>query len=216
MDPRFELLGDRQRVSDEVHGVLRQGILTGELEPGTRLSVPTLAARFGLSRSPVRDAVLRLVREGLAEEVPYRGAIVRRLRPEEIIPLYEVREVLEGLAARLAAERATEDVVRDLRAAVSEHAAALAAGDLAEHFDADMRFHRLIREATGNAELVAALSPVQDRIRLAMLTTTSLTAGPARALEDHERILEAIEAGDPRRAEALARAHIARLRRQLA
>jgi DNA-binding GntR family transcriptional regulator len=211
----FELLSDRQRVSDDVHRLLRRAIFTRELPPGARLSVPALATRFGLSRSPIREAVLRLVREGLADEVPYRGAVVRRVGAEEIAPLYELREVLEGLAARLAATRASPDALSELRSTVAEHAEVIAAGDVAAHFEVDMRFHRLVREAAGNDQLVGALEPVQDRIRIAMLTT-SLTAGPAQALRDHETILRAIEARDPEAAEAAARQHIRRLVAHLA
>jgi DNA-binding GntR family transcriptional regulator len=92
------------RIADTVDEKLCNAIFARTLQPGTRLSVPALAAELGVSRSPVREAVLRLTQERLAREEPRRGAVVAHIGPRELTALYEVREVLEGLAARLAVE----------------------------------------------------------------------------------------------------------------
>lgn len=204
----------RTRVADDVYGRLREMIFTGELAAGARLSVPALAEVLEVSRSPVRDAVLRLVQERLATEEPRRGAVVARVGLAELAAIYEIREVLEGLAARLAVENAGRKLVWALREAVDEHDAAVRRADLAASTEADMRFHRLIREAAGNPEVVRLLDDVQAQVRLAMRTTT-VTAGPRLAVDDHRAILTAIESGDGVAAEQAARAHIFRLRSAL-
>lgn len=199
------------RVADDVYERLREMILSGELEPGSRLSVPALAETLAVSRSPVRDAVLRLVQERLAHEEPRRGALVATVGAAELADIYEVRELLEGLAARLAVENAGRRLVRALQDTLGEHEEAARRSDLTATTAADMRFHSLIRDAAGNGEMIRVLEDIQSQVRLAMRTTT-VTAGPRQAIDDHRSILTAIEAGDPDAAERAARAHIFRLR----
>lgn len=203
------------RLGDTVYERIREEVLSGALPAGTRLSVPAIAARLDVSRSPVRDAVLRLTQEGLAREEPRRGAVVARITAADLVTLYEVREVLEGLAARLAVENAGRRLVDNLADVTRRHEAAVQASDLAGHFEADTTFHRLIREAGGNPEVCHMLDRIGGKVRLAM-RTTSVTAGPRQALRDHKAILAAIRKGDPVHAESVARAHISRLRTALA
>lgn len=205
---------DRRRVGDWAYNRLRVLILNHELTPGTRLSVPALAEQLSVSRSPVREAVLRLIREGLADEVPHRGAVVSHISRTDLAVLYEVREVLEGLAARLAAVAVTDEEVSELEENLQEHEAIVASGDLEAHMDADMRFHAVIREASGNPWLTTYLSQIQGQIRLAM-TSTSVTAGAEPALHDHQRIFAAVEGGQAAEAEEAGRMHIRRLREAL-
>ncbi|PSK95883.1 DNA-binding GntR family transcriptional regulator [Murinocardiopsis flavida] len=202
------------RIADAVYERLREEIFTGELAPGARLSVPALAVRLEVSRSPVRDAVLRLVQDRLASEEPRRGAVVARVGARELAAIYDVREVLEGLAARLAVENSGRRLVVALHDALAEHERAVRAGDVAAITAADMRFHALVRQASGNTEVVRLLDDVQTQVRLAM-RTTQVTAGPRQSVDDHRAILTAIESGDPAAAELAARAHIHRLRSAL-
>jgi DNA-binding GntR family transcriptional regulator len=210
----LEALPMRTRVADDVYSRLLEAILSHDLAPGARLSVPALASMLGVSRTPVREAVLRLIREGLAVEEPRRGAMLIGFAVEDLVHIYEVREVLEGQAARLAALRATDQECDDMRDAVKAHAEAVAANDVARHFDLDMRFHMLTRQATRNADLAAILDQIQTKIRVAMITTV-VSFGPAEALADHQRILAQIAARDPDGAEDAARRHIQRLRKLL-
>lgn len=203
------------RVVDTVYRRLREMIFSGKLPPGTRLSVPALAESLEVSRSPVRDAVLRLVQERLATGEPHRGAVVASVGATELEMIYEVREVLEGLAARLAVENAGRRLVRALRDTLAEHERAAGAADLAAAAEADVRFHQLIRQGSANPELVRLLDDIQVQVRLAMRTTVA-TAGPRQAIADHRAILAAIESADPAEAELAARAHVARLRGVLA
>jgi DNA-binding GntR family transcriptional regulator len=164
----------------------------------------------------VREAVQRLVQEGLAISVPHRGAMVAQLGGEDLQSLYEVREVLEGLAARRATERLDSMAKSALASLVEQHREALEREDLAGHVRLDMRFHLQIRELAGNQPLAEMLDRLQGQVRLAMHSLWGRYAAPQRALEDHEKILAAVLSSDPDAAEKAARAHIARVRTELA
>ncbi len=211
----FSALPQQPRVADSVHATLREAIMAGRLAPGSRLSVPLLAQQLNVSRSPVREAVQRLVQEGLADEEPHRGAGVARLDPVELVPLYEIREVLEGLSARLAAQHADEADLQALGAAHEVHAAALERGDAAHHVPLDMAFHAMLRAAAHHTELDRYLDQVQGKIAIAMLGGNPLVWS-RQAIVEHRAILDAVLARDPDAAEAAARAHICRVRGDLA
>lgn len=202
------------RIADAVYERIRDAIFTGALPPGARLSVPALADRLGVSRSPVREAVVRLIQDRLAVEEPRRGAVVARIELADLIRIYEVREVLEGLAVGLAARRDDPELADRLADVLHEHEHAVTSGDLAAHTELDMRFHSLIRHGCGNPEVARLLDDIQVQVRLAMLTTT-VTAGPQKALADHQAIYSAIRDRDPAQAERYARAHVSRLREAL-
>lgn len=206
---------ERIRVADWAYGRLRTAIHTGELKPGERLNVPGLAHALGLSRSPIREAVQRLVREGLAAEEPHRGAVVADIRWPQLGFIYEVREALEGLAARAAAERMSDQQLRELRAQLDYHRQVVESGDLDRHIDLDQDFHAQLRLSTENPWLIEYLDRLRSLVRLAMRSTI-VTGGPTEALKDHAQILQAVESRDPQLAEDAARAHIARLRAVLA
>nr|WP_052478404.1 GntR family transcriptional regulator [Kibdelosporangium sp. MJ126-NF4]CEL18120.1 Propionate catabolism operon transcriptional regulator of GntR family [predicted] [Kibdelosporangium sp. MJ126-NF4]CTQ90651.1 Propionate catabolism operon transcriptional regulator of GntR family [predicted] [Kibdelosporangium sp. MJ126-NF4] len=198
------------RVTDAVYESLRNAIFSGALPPGAKLSVPALAQRLAVSRSPVREAVLRLTRDRLAVEEPRRGVIVSRIEQDDLAELYAAREALEGVATRLAVVRARPGLVADLERVVRQHEQAVALDNVSEHTELDMTFHATIREASGNRHVLRMLEEIQAQVRLAMVTTT-VSAGPDKAVADHRRILDAIKTGDADLAETRAREHIARL-----
>ncbi|NEE00708.1 GntR family transcriptional regulator [Phytoactinopolyspora halotolerans] len=198
------------RVGERVYRALRHRIVMGELEPGERLSVPALARALGVSRSPVRDAVLQLVREGLAAETLNRGAIVASISRNDLVSLYEAREALEGMAARLATPNFTHELRRRLLTILTEHDEAVAGGDFDRHIEVDAAFHFQIRAAAGSPVIARMLDEIQGKVMIAM-RSTSVSGGMDRAVQDHRRIFEAIAAGDPDASEAAARRHIARL-----
>jgi DNA-binding GntR family transcriptional regulator len=208
------LLDGNERVGERVHRLLRDRILTGALPPGSRLSVPAIARELGVSRSPLRDAVLQLVREGLAEETFNRGAVVRLMSREHLISLYDAREALEGMAARLATAGFTPAGRRRLRDLLAEHDEVAAARDFTRHIEVDAAFHREIRRTAGSPVLARMLEEIQGQVMLAM-RSTSVSGGMAQAVADHRRIFEALASGDPDASEAAARDHIARLRELL-
>jgi DNA-binding GntR family transcriptional regulator len=207
---QLDALEPSGRITDNVYDALRGAILTGSLEPGSKLSVPDLARQLDVSRSPVREAVLRLTQDRLAVETPRRGVEVAQVDTDELADLYEVRAALEGVAARLATERADPALVPALTKTVKAHSAAVRAGDVTMHVELDMAFHQTLRNASGNAHVIRMLDEIQTLIRLAMNTTT-VTGGPAKALKDHQAILRAVRSGDATAAEQAAREHIVRL-----
>lgn len=199
------------RVTDSVYEALREAIFSGILPAGGKLSVPALAEKLNVSRSPVREAVVRLTQDRLAVEQPRRGAVVAQVGVQELAELYVVREVLEGVAARLAVERGGPRLVEDLSEVLDRHEQAVSVSDVAAHTELDMHFHQLLRQACGNGHVIRMLDEIQAQVRLAMVTTR-VTGGPRQAVKDHRAIVEAVAAGDPERAERVARAHIVRLR----
>lgn len=198
------------RIADAVFSHLRRAIVRHELPPDFHLSVPSLAARFGISRSPVHEAVKRLVQEGLATEFPRRGAFVTSYRSPALLPLYELRCVLEGFAAGLAAERASVTVIGEMRQLLKREAEAVARDDVERHIEIDIEFHRLVLSAAANPALDETLTALYERIRAAM-TARVVPTGPRQALADHRSVLSAIEKRDSVAADSCARAHVMRV-----
>ena len=167
----------RSRLADQVYELLKDRILTRQLAPGQRLSVPAIAGELSLSRSPVREAVQRLVQESLATERPHQGAVVASADLHSLVDLYQVRAALEGLSAELAVEAHDARLIGDLAGVHDEHRLAYDGGSHADVIRADMRFHIRILDATANPELVRVLEPVLQRMSLAMLAGDHSLAG---------------------------------------
>jgi DNA-binding GntR family transcriptional regulator len=204
-----------ERIADAAHRVMRRAIVRHELAPGFHLSVPALAGQFGISRSPVHEAVKRLVQEGLATEEPRRGAFVTVYSAPALMPLYEVRSALEGLAASLAAERASTETISRLASTLEEEADAIARDQMERHIDVDIQFHQLVLSAAANPALEEMLGQIYQRIRNAMVSRV-IPTGPAQALSDHQAILKAIRARDPAGAHRAATGHVMRVYGKLA
>lgn len=214
MGERGRATNEPRRMGDAVYESLRESIVSGRIAPGARLSVPAIAQEYAVSRSPVRDAVIRLVQEGLARETVNRGAVVAAPGPGELVSLYEVREALEWAAARLAAQHTTPGLRRRLLAILTEHEQVVEEGDITRHVALDAAFHRELRLAADSPVLLRMLDDIQDRVVLAM-RSTSLSGGMRRAVEEHRAIFEAVSTGQGEAAAEAARAHISRLTRLL-
>jgi DNA-binding GntR family transcriptional regulator len=191
-------------------GAVKAAIRRGDYAPGHRLVVAELERDLGMSGAALREALSLLAGQGIVELLPHRGAQVRRLDPEGLSETFEIREVLEGLAARLAALRgdaaALEEVARSL--ALSD--AAAAAADLAGFVAANNLFHGAIYAAAGRPRLAAmaeALSLPLDRLAVRRLGRPEVMA---TAAAEHQVIAAAIRAGDAAAAEAAMRAHVRR------
>lgn len=195
-------------VVDYVAESIKVGILEGRYALGQRLVEADLTAELGVSRGPLREALRRLAAYGIVEIQPYRGAVVRRLSRAELNDLFRVREILEGLAARTAAERIKMPGNRDRALALRrEIEAAELIVDVMDHIEDNEKFHRTIFDLSGNYSLQRAIIPLQmPTYRLAFFRLFS--ENRRRSLVQHADILEAIIAGDPDRAEAEMCAHI--------
>jgi DNA-binding GntR family transcriptional regulator len=205
------------QLAERTYEAIKSAILVNRLPPGTPLSVPELARQLGVSRSPVREAVQRLIYDGLATHAPNRGAEVSTVDIDDLRQLYLVREQLEGLAALLATEHLDADSLAELRGILAEHEEALGedAEDISAHIELDRRFHRTLRELAGNPHLTAALEPMAGRSHFALHSLWRSPDAPRLALDEHREIVEAMVAGDPELAAEAARRHIARLRIRL-
>ena len=203
-------------LADRAYAQLSTAILRQELPPGTSLSVPELARRLGISRSPVREAVQRLIWDGLADYRGRRGTVVVSIDLNDFLGLLEVREVLEALAARLAAERGTADERKALQA-IHEELEALGSGasDDADFAGIDMRFHTAIREMSRNTDLYASLARTQGRAHLSLNTLWQGERNVRITQFEHAAICGAIVDGDGHRAQEAARTHIANLRQRV-
>ncbi|GGM02420.1 GntR family transcriptional regulator [Deinococcus aerophilus] len=198
------------RVVDVVRDQLRSAILSGELEPGSRLSVPELARRFQVSRSPVREAVLLLVGEGLAVEHTRRGVEVARLEVSDLLELYDLRAALEGLAARLAAERMSGAELAALRGVLDAQGAA-AVGDPRRFRELDHRFHEIVVQTCGNARLSRHAALLAREMRLAGPLLVNAPWHLKQSHEEHRVIERALRQRDGPAAEAAMRGHLTRV-----
>jgi len=202
----------RRRLVDEASQRLRDAILNGRLAGGARLRQTELAERLGISRTPIREALVRLREEGLIELLPRGGVRVTPLDPDEAVELYDLREVLDGLAARLASGRRDTVALARLERALGRMTSSIERGDPTHWFRSHVRFHEEIIHAAGNRHL-ARLSAV---VHLSIRQFHPMLLGTPRRLADanreHRQIFEAIAARDPEAAEQAARAHIAAAR----
>jgi DNA-binding GntR family transcriptional regulator len=196
------------RIVDTVQAALRTAIFDGALRAGEPLSVPELARRLNVSRSPVREAVLGLVAQGLAVEQPRRGVVVATVDPADLIAIHEVRVFLEAGAANLCAQRVTADGIKDLRRIVREQDAAVKAGDAAGYFRTNAALHRAIARLAGNERLAQILSTLEDQMRIALHRVAANRAHMREGLAEHRAVVEAIAARDATGAEQRMRRHI--------
>lgn len=203
---------ERGLLNDSVHGALQELIFSGELEPGTPLSVPALAARLNVSRTPVREAVQQLIYEGLARHTRNAGARVAKLDAEEIKAVFEVRELLDGLAAHSATLLAARATVEQLRKMVQVQRELLGEpADQRRDAALDLQFHTLIRETSRNRPLCEALARLDGQSHLYRSDMWTTELNRSLAVAEHDRIVAAIEAGDADGARAAACAHVAGL-----
>ena len=198
-----------QSVADQVYEVLRERIASGKIERGSRLHQEDLAKEFGVSRTPVREALRRLAAEGLVDLFANRGARVATATDEQLRSSYETRLVVEPGAARMAADRGLSEPMKLMRAAIAdEERAGRSPG---KHFKANRSFHLALVKATGNPQLVQFMEHVWIGRIGATLYEDRLDPPGLNADHDaHRSIAEAIEAGDGERAEDLTRGHLVR------
>jgi DNA-binding GntR family transcriptional regulator len=187
---------------------LRQAILTGRLKPGERLVEERLAEEHGVSRNPVREAIRALASEGLVEVSARRGASVLRMTDQEARETIEIRALLEGHNARLAARRQDKEVIKRIEAVLKKGAQAVANKRFEQLAELNHAFHRELYAAGQNTVLGDILDKLRDRT--AMLFAPGDPSRQARNWEEHAAILRAVVDGDERLAANLATEHVMR------
>lgn len=201
-------LPEHRKKSELVYAYLREQILNGTYAPGQRLSLQALAAELNTSHMPVREATLRLERDGLLQITPHRDMRVTPLSPRDAHELFRIRAALEALAAHTACTRDVGACARVMRTANEAFAAALKGGDLAGMAAANWAFHRAMLSAADNLHLAQMLEDLWARCQR-FRSGYKLIPGRAKAtIVEHARIIAAMERGDPLQAEAAARAHV--------
>lgn len=198
--------------SEDLRLHLADEIVRGVLEPGTQLDEIGLAARFGVSRTPVREALRQLSASGLVEIRPHRGAIVTRLPPERLFQMFQAMAELEAICAGLAAEAMTIAERRELEWQHKALAELVSAGDPTRYAEANEIFHNTIYAGSHNAYL--AELTVMTRTRLAPFRRAQFRrlGRLAQSYREHEQIVRSIMAGDRPRAIAAMRSHIGTVR----
>ena len=207
-----QILLSPSTLADSVFNQLRIAIVKGELPPGSKVNEPQLSKQYGISRGPLREAIRRLEGCKLVEITPNIGAKVVSLNIRQIIEIYEIRESLEGLACRLAAEEASKEDCRSLRDLLTNHEQQIQSenGRLYYQKEDDLDFHYLIVQLSGNSRLFNLLcDELYHLLRLYRVQTSSSPSRPVQAFKEHHQIVDAIENGDGELAELLMRRHVA-------
>ncbi len=204
---------EHQTLTRRIYHQVRELIEAGTLAPGTPLDERVLAQQLAVSRTPLREAIASLVEDGLLEHRPYRGNVVRQFNARQINDLFEVRKSLEGLAARLAVPKLSDEGIGMLRRLLDEVQQALERNDLLAYSLADQRFHAAIAQATENETLIEALERLKRQVQLVRLSANRDPQVVERTAHERPRILAALQARDAALAGQLMEEHIEGVRR---
>ena len=202
---------DSERATSRSQDLLHQieeEILLGKLSPGARLDEKMLAERFGVSRTPVREALWHLNSSGLVEMRRHHGAIVRRLSLVELVEMFQVMAEIEGLCARLSARRMTLAERQHLREIHKIGIRHVAAQNYEEFFENNNEFHEAIFVGSKNSFLVGEAKRLRNRVNPHRHYITYQPGSMARSIKEHETIIEAIERNDDDAAQQLMRSHV--------
>ena len=194
----------RNVLSSKVYAALKEMIANHRFQPGARLNVEKISKELEVSRTPVWEAVRRLQQEGLLENIPYRGVFMVEMTLERALELYQMREALEGLAARLAALYANEKILEKMNETLQAQVKVIEKGDLLGYSRSDFEFHSLIHEMSRNSVLQEMLDSLKAKMQPITMEVRPILP---RLYEDHLEILEAIRSKDPEKSEKILRRH---------
>ncbi|OWY30684.1 GntR family transcriptional regulator [Herbaspirillum robiniae] len=212
---------DGETLSEHVFRKIQSAIVQGDIAPGSKISEPELARTYGISRGPLREAIHRLEGQNLLVRVPHVGARVVSLTLEGLVELFQIRESLEGMACRLAAERMNRAELDELRRVLEMHEKdeAFQAGRGYYQQEGDYDFHYKIIQASGNEILTRILCgelyQLARMYRIQYSANSSSPNRPRQAFAEHHRILDALADGDGELADLLMRRHIGASRRNI-
>lgn len=194
---------------DVVFNTLREAILKGELKPGERLMELQLAAKLGVSRTPIREAIRMLEQEGLAVTIPRKGAEVAKMTEKDMEDVLQVREALDELAASIACEQITEEQLGELAGAMKEFEASIKTKDVKKIAEIDVKFHDIIYQSTGNPKLVNILNNLREqmyRYRIEYLKDERIYPN---LLKEHQEILEGLSKKNKEKVTEMMHQHVA-------
>jgi DNA-binding GntR family transcriptional regulator len=205
---------ERPTLRDQIYDILKKSIVLREIQPGDKINEEDLARTLHVSRTPVRESLLRLEHEGIVRILPRRGAFVASVSEAKTVEIFQVREVLEGLVARLATENLSNERLHRLRTCL-KHANSIQNDEdrLLKYTPADIEFHALLLEACNNDLLKSLMQIVNAHLQMVRLRTVLLPGRPEKTVSEHHKIFEAMEKKDARSAEKLMRKHVKSVRK---
>ncbi|MFZ0449560.1 MAG: GntR family transcriptional regulator [Desulfatiglandaceae bacterium] len=209
------VIRQNKTIRQKVYEHLREAILNCEIKPGERLVETDLANRIGVSRTPVREALHTLEREGLVEALHRVGYVVRPISKDEVSELCGIRLALEGVALRWALQKAPSELTEVLRKNVILCQQRLDAGDVKAFVGLDAQFHDLISRVAGSKRLMEMTQRIRRSMLRYRIQSIYSEDNVIRAITGHKAILEAIEKGDARAAQSALRAHIRQSRKDI-
>lgn len=193
---------------DVVFNTLREAILKGELKPGERLMELQLAAKLGVSRTPIREAIRMLEQEGLAVTIPRKGAEVAKMTAKDMEDVLQIRESLDELAATLACEKITEEQLTELAERMQEFEDATKTDNVKKIAEADVSFHDVIYNATNNPKLVNMLNNLREQIYRYRVEYLKDESSYPLLLEEHRAIVEGLMSKDKDMVKEMMHRHI--------
>jgi DNA-binding GntR family transcriptional regulator len=208
----FQPRPDRQLVTDWVYEEIRGAIVDLRLEPGAPLREAAIASQLGVSKTPVREALGRLEQEGLVEATSFKGAVVTDYSERDLHEIYELRELLEGVAVRAAATDADDETLAALRDVIERSRAARDAGDLTELAELLGRFDQIVFDQVANVRIRSLIETLRAHLTRIGKLTEEIPGRVEASVEEHAAIVEAIARGDADEAERAMRVHIGSVR----
>lgn len=210
----MEQLPERTNLRNQVYDVLKKRIILHEIPSGKKINEEELAKSLGVSRTPIRETLVRLEHEGVVEIIPRRGAFVVSQSKEKVRDLLQVREVLEGLVARLATENMKSELLDRIKRSLKKVSSTDDDDNkLLKYTPADVEFHALLLEACDNELLKSMMENLNVHLQMVRLRTVALPGRPEQTVLEHYEIVEAIEKRDSILAEKLMKEHVASVRR---
>lgn len=203
-----QFLLDRVSLPIRVYDHVKHRIVANKLPIGSKLTEDDLAKELGISRTPIREALNRLAQDGFVTVFPGRGAFVATLSFDDMFQLLEIREALEGMAARLATNRITKETLERLRQRLGAAAQKQEHNAYKGYLDADRDFHESVISACGNHHLCQLMKSLRDRIQMLRCHSVMLPGRARKSYREHVEIIEALSARDPDLVEERIRTHI--------
>lgn len=198
----------KQTATDRIRSALADAIVRGEMGPGVVLDEASLAERFSVSRTPVREAIRQLEAIGFAEARPHRGAVVPNFTPERLTEMFGVMAELEALCARSAAERATPSDLEALDRVHADCADAARLGDIDAYYQTNLLFHETVYSVGGNSFLAEVTIGVRNRVAPFRKAQFRSLGRLLKSVEEHQRVVDAIVARNPDAAADAMRDHM--------
>lgn len=205
-------LGERQSLREQVADALRAAIVSGEMRPGVLYSAPSLAGQFGVSATPVREAMLDLVKEGLVESVRNKGFRIVEIGEAQLDEITELRTLIEVPTVKRLAARVEPEQLSGLDALAADICRAADDGDLIAYVEADRRFHLALLALAGNQRLVEIVRQLRAQTRLYGLSGLVAEQRLTRSAEEHLELLGALRCNDAAECQRIMRRHLGHVR----